>query len=251
MADRTCPKCNMVFIFPSVLRAHMKNSFHCLSNNEEIENHINTNKKDNTNNIKCKFCNSAFTRNADLTRHNQKSACGKIQIARKIEKEQGINKLTIEQMKLLYPERIDILLGNIVPIRTIPIPSIPLPAIPPSAIPETPATPLPVAIPLPPQNMEGIYLVHTREFVNSNKPIYKIGRSSNIVNRTKQYPNGSNVICMLCCENSVECEAKLIELFKVKFTQETFYGKEYFSGNKYDMIKQIFNYISSRYEISF
>ena len=222
MADRTCVKCNTTFNYPSVLRAHMKKSARCKDIIEPIPETIEPIPElilepiikpviENIPTNKCNLCNKTFQRKSSLVRHQKETIC-------------------------IKPETLI---------------SSPLPAIPPSAIPETPAIPLPVAIPLPPQNMEGIYLVHTREFVNSNKPIYKIGRSSNIVNRTKQYPNGSNVICMLCCENSVECEAKLIELFKVKFTQETFYGKEYFSGNKYDMIKQIFNYISSRYEISF
>ena len=230
MADRTCVKCNTTFNYPSVLRAHMKKSARCKDIIEPIPETIETIIEpieehipetipepilepviENIPTNKCNLCNKTFQRKSSLVRHQKETICN--------------NPKTL--------------------------PQIPLPAIAPIPIPETPATPLPVAIPLPPPNMEGIYLVHTREFLNSNKPIYKIGRSSNIVNRTKQYPNGSNVLCMLCCENSVECEAKLIELFKIKFTQETFYGKEYFSGNKYDMIKQIFNYISSRYEISF
>lgn len=239
MADRTCLKCNMVFEYPSYYERHMKISSRCKNIIEPIPETIETILEpieehipetipepileqepdlDTITNFKCNLCNKSYPYKRSLVRHH---------------KDIHVNK---------KPSK---------PGKDKTLPQIPLPAITPTPIPETPATALPVAIPLPPPNMEGIYLVHTREFLNSNKPIYKIGRSSNIVNRTRQYPNGSNVLCMLCCENSVECEAKLIELFKVKFTQETFYGKEYFSGNKYDMIKQIFNYISSRYEISF
>jgi hypothetical protein len=33
------------------------------------------------------------------------------------------------------------------------------------------------------QIIEGIYLIHTREFVNSKKKVYKLGRSSQIFTR--------------------------------------------------------------------
>ena len=42
--------------------------------------------------------------------------------------------------------------------------------------------------------MEGIYLIHTRELFTLNKNIYKIGRSHNIENRMKNYPQGSKII---------------------------------------------------------
>ena len=31
--------------------------------------------------------------------------------------------------------------------------------------------------------MEGLYLIHTREFISTDKPIYKIGRGGNLYNR--------------------------------------------------------------------
>ena len=43
MADRTCPKCKVVFKFPSMLKIHVKNSFHCLTNSEDIEKYITEN----------------------------------------------------------------------------------------------------------------------------------------------------------------------------------------------------------------
>ena len=94
--------------------------------------------------------------------------------------------------------------------------------------------------------MEGVYLVHTREFINADMPIYKLGRSYNIENRTNQYPRGSNVLFMIMCENSIECENYLIKLFKEKFIQKTYYGREYFEGDKKLMIQEIFNYINNK-----
>ncbi len=87
--------------------------------------------------------------------------------------------------------------------------------------------------------------MHTREFIKSHEPIYKIGRSNILDNRVKQYPNGSNILLMIKCKNSILCENNLIKLFKEKFIQKKYYGTEYFEGNCYDMIKEICNYIKN------
>ena len=91
--------------------------------------------------------------------------------------------------------------------------------------------------------MEGLYLIHTREFISTNKEIYKIGRSSNIENRVRNYPNGSKILLAIINKNSIQCEKDLIKKFKLTFTQKQFYGNEYFEGNKYEMIEIISNYI--------
>jgi hypothetical protein len=88
--------------------------------------------------------------------------------------------------------------------------------------------------------------MHTREFIKNDEPIYKIGRSFTLDNRVKQYPNGSKILLMIACENSIVCESKLIEIFKSKFTQKKYYGNEYFEGDYKLMIREIFNYIDKR-----
>ncbi len=65
--------------------------------------------------------------------------------------------------------------------------------------------------------MESIYLIHTREFVNSNKPIYRLGRGTDVINRINQYPLGSKVLFIMACNNSLKCEARLINILKTKF----------------------------------
>ena len=92
---------------------------------------------------------------------------------------------------------------------------------------------------------EGLYLLHTREFVSTDKPIFKLGRSNQLDNRVKQYPNGSKIMLMIKCKNSKSCESNLINLFKSKFIQQTYYGTEYFEGNYVDMIKEICNYVNN------
>jgi len=91
--------------------------------------------------------------------------------------------------------------------------------------------------------MEGLYLIHTREFINNNSSIYKIGRSGNLQQRVLQYPNGSIVLFLHICKQSPLCEKKLIDIFKQKFIQEKYYGYEYFNGDVYEMINVMYEYI--------
>ena len=85
--------------------------------------------------------------------------------------------------------------------------------------------------------MEGIYLMHVREFISTNKNIYKIGRSHDIDNRVRQYPKGSRIEYINSCKNSVLCEKELIKIFKKSFTITKF-GTEYFEGD-IDSMKDI------------
>jgi hypothetical protein len=57
---------------------------------------------------------------------------------------------------------------------------------------------------------EGIYLIHTREFISTNVPIYKIGRSNNILKRINQYPNGSIVYLIIWCKDNLIHEHNLL-----------------------------------------
>ena len=85
MTDRTCPTCSHIFKFPSDLKKHFKNSFHCTKNNDDIEIYFNINTNvnniaSNTNNeYKCNKCNTYFSQKCTLTRHYNHSKCGKSQ----------------------------------------------------------------------------------------------------------------------------------------------------------------------------
>jgi hypothetical protein len=85
--------------------------------------------------------------------------------------------------------------------------------------------------------MEGVYLMHTRECVNAKLLIYKIGRSHNLGSRIKQYPNGSNIICSLPCNQSIIGEQLLLDIFKKTFIHKPTYGKEYFEGDYVSMVQ--------------
>ena len=77
MADRTCPKCKLCFKYPSILRTHMKTSFHCITESEEIENYILDNRevKEQNKSIKCNICDINFKTNSSLFRHQRNSKC--------------------------------------------------------------------------------------------------------------------------------------------------------------------------------
>lgn len=81
MCDRTCPKCKLKFKYPSLLRVHVKNAFHCLTSDEDIEKYITDNivPKEVINNtiIKCANCELIFTQQSSLNRHNKESKCAK------------------------------------------------------------------------------------------------------------------------------------------------------------------------------
>jgi len=96
-------------------------------------------------------------------------------------------------------------------------------------------------------NFQGLYLLQTREFVDSNKPIYKIGRSNKISQRLHRYPNGSIVHLVIECKDSKIHESQLINLFKNDFKLKPYYGLEYFIGDKNEMINTIIKYITTIY----
>jgi hypothetical protein len=79
--DRTCPKCNREFKYSSILRTHMKTSFHCILANEEIDNYISNQKKNKkivkiVKPIQCANCKNCFKSNSSYNKHQNYSKCG-------------------------------------------------------------------------------------------------------------------------------------------------------------------------------
>ena len=93
-------------------------------------------------------------------------------------------------------------------------------------------------------NFEYIYLIQERTAVAINKPIYKIGRTSQLnFERFKSYGKGYKILLHVVCDNCIDIELKLINLFKSKYTHSTDYGNEYFEGDHKLMIKDILEYV--------
>lgn len=96
---------------------------------------------------------------------------------------------------------------------------------------------------------EGIYLLREREFINNKRSLYKIGRSHHLDTRLKHYPKGSEIIILMACTNSITIETKLINDFRKRFTQCLEIGREYFEGNKDEMVQLIYTTIRTEVDV--
>jgi len=92
---------------------------------------------------------------------------------------------------------------------------------------------------------EGIYLLQEERFIETNKNIYKIGRSKTIYTRVSNYENGSIVYLMVGCANSESIETELIKIFNNDFKLAKYYGNEYFIGDLEAMKDTIIEYIKT------
>lgn len=90
-------------------------------------------------------------------------------------------------------------------------------------------------------NLQFIYLLQEREFLNSGRPIYKIGRTINPKNRLTDYPKGSIVLYLKVVEDNVKVEKDIMNNFDEHFTKRTDIGKEYYEGELFSMIEIINN----------
>jgi len=91
-----------------------------------------------------------------------------------------------------------------------------------------------------------IYLLQEREFIKSNEPIYKIGKTTRTgLTRFSNYPNGSDLLFHIKCNDCHSYEKLLIQLFKSKYTLRKEIGNEYFQGNYKHMIRDIFYFIDN------
>lgn len=82
-----------------------------------------------------------------------------------------------------------------------------------------------------------LYIIQEREFVVSNIPIYKIGRTNNIENRLNGYPKSSRVVGIIPCNGKcvVDLETKWIQQLTRRFIHRKDIGNEYFEGDKNKM----------------
>lgn len=94
-----------------------------------------------------------------------------------------------------------------------------------------------------------IYLVHTREFINSDQNIYKIGRTRNLTRRLKSYPKGSQCLFSIQTNDEINDERNLIDIFKYSFIQRLDIGKEYFEGNIDKMMNIIENNLNEMHNV--
>ena len=89
--------------------------------------------------------------------------------------------------------------------------------------------------------MEYVYIIHTREFINSDQNIFKVGRTNQEhTKRLAQYPKGSILKIQKHVNDSKAIEKQLISHFCNIFKQRTDIGSEYFECNDYNDIEREF-----------
>jgi transposase-like protein len=91
---------------------------------------------------------------------------------------------------------------------------------------------------------ESIYLIEIRTNSKQEK-IYKIGHTTRkFEDRYAEYSQKNpNIKLVLTCENSLNCEQDILNLFRPQFKERKDYGNEYFSGDVDEMKKVIMNYM--------
>lgn len=83
---------------------------------------------------------------------------------------------------------------------------------------------------------EYVYIIHLREFILLEKPIYKIGKTTqSITKRLSQYPKGSIPYYIAPVTNCTEAENRIKKKFNKHFKKCTDIGSEYFEGDVFVM----------------
>lgn len=81
-----------------------------------------------------------------------------------------------------------------------------------------------------------VYVLIEREFITSQQNVYKIGKTKDIIQRFKNYPKGSKLLCLSMCNDHHKSETNLKNVFKQNFIHRQDIGQEYFEGDLYDVI---------------
>ena len=94
------------------------------------------------------------------------------------------------------------------------------------------------------ETIERVYIIHDAVSIAAKENVYKIGRTSQQdLSRFKNYSKGSKLLFLMICNNSIQIEKDIIELFKTKYIHKQNRGAEYFEGEYNMMIKDIINII--------
>ena len=89
-----------------------------------------------------------------------------------------------------------------------------------------------------------IYFIHTKECIDLNLPIYKIGRTvrDNPYLRLNNYTRGYVIYVVLQCNHAIEMEQLCLHFFREKYNRRLDYGLEYFEGDKFDMMRDLMSF---------
>ncbi len=94
------------------------------------------------------------------------------------------------------------------------------------------------------------YLLREREFIKTDENIFKIGGTQQEMKaRFNQYPKGSELIIYKDVTDCFKCESEIMKVFDLKFKNRRDIGREYYEGNRDEMIKE-FVIITNKYVLS-
>jgi hypothetical protein len=86
--------------------------------------------------------------------------------------------------------------------------------------------------------MEFVYLLQEREFIKTSESIYKIGKTTQTIEkRMNGYPKGSHLKTLRSVKDSDIIESILKYQFKINFIQRKDIGAEYFEGDIDEMLE--------------
>ncbi len=90
-----------------------------------------------------------------------------------------------------------------------------------------------------------IYIVHLREHVNHDEPIYKVGRTGDLVQRMREYPTGSAKLFSMQVHDQVLVETRMLaELRNTMFLRHRCdIGAEYFEGSFENLLRIVLKHV--------
>ena len=89
-----------------------------------------------------------------------------------------------------------------------------------------------------------VYIIYPCQFKLTSAPVYKVGRTSNVHKRLRQYGGNSEVVCSEKVHDMYESERELLSLFRTHFNSENAIGNEYFSGD-INKMKELFDLVTT------
>lgn len=97
-----------------------------------------------------------------------------------------------------------------------------------------------------------LYIIHTRQFIDTNTNVFKIGKSIDPLVRKSGYAKGSKLLFICFCNYIKIIEDRIKLDFKIIFTHRPDHGSEYFQGcfkkMRKEMLKKIID-LFDNYEI--
>jgi hypothetical protein len=229
-----CPKCNIIFKYPSLLKTHFRKAYHCLLVEEEIEKFFISHD--------CLLCKKKFKNIKALNRHCKETVCGKSQTLQINSSDTNsknlLDSLTSKELKQISNIINKKLLTN--------IPSLP-----------TSITNIENAIIINNDNNNStydnddndnnditnfnyVYLIEKFN-VNSKEYIYKFGKTNRECSkRLKEHGDEAKVLLIIDVDNCNLVEKKILNILRNTINiKQCDFGNEYFLCNDKEYIKTI------------